>query len=155
VPEGRQVIEKVRQRLNQVGLTLKGKDGPPKDLMKGDAAHLLGFELSQREGRLVYRLDEAAWLQLTENLVKAHEADNPPQTACSVVRGWINAYGPAFGVKRTKTLKRVLHMAGQHGFRELMTEARLDVQVQDAWLKWQNLHNEVKDQETSALGKVE
>lgn len=152
VPEGNQVIEKVRQRLNQVGLTLKGKDGPPKDLLRGDTAHLLGFELSQQEGRLVCRLGQDGWQQLTENLVKAHEANNPPRTACAVVRGWINAYGPAFGKQRSKILQRILQTAGEHGFRELASEARLDGQLQNAWNHWQNLQTEVKGQEAGVLG---
>ena len=151
VPEGHQVIDQVRQRLNQVGLTLKGKDGPPKDLLRGDIAHLLGFQLSQKDGRLVYRPGQEAWQQLTENLMKVHEADNPPRTACAVVRGWINAYGPAFGVERSKILKRILHMAGQLGFRELATEEKLEGQLQDAWKYWNNLQDEVKSQETGTL----
>lgn len=151
VPEGNQVIDQVRQRLNQVGLTLKSKDGPPKDLRKGDRAHLLGFELSQQEGRLVCRLGQDGWQQLTENLVKAHEANDPHRSATQVVRGWINAYGPAFGRERSKTLNRILHKAGELGFRELATEATLDGQLQDAWQHWQKLRERVQGQEAKVL----
>lgn len=151
VPEGNQVIDQVGQRLNQVGLSLKGKDGPPKDLLKGQTAHLLGFELSQQAGRLVYRLGKDAWQQLEENLMKAHDANDPPLTAAQVVRGWINAYGPAFGKARSKTLNCILHMAGQLGFRELATEATLDGQLQDAWQHWQRLRQGAQGQEAMVL----
>jgi hypothetical protein len=98
VSEGHRAIRRVTELLSAAGLLLKGQDGPPINLRRqGARAHILGFTLSLQDDRFQYGLTSKAWQQLRRNLVKAHEAPNPTQTATQVAQGWLEAYGPALG----------------------------------------------------------
>jgi retron-type reverse transcriptase len=110
VSEGVQTLRQSQTLLQSAGFTLKGEDGPSVNL-KEERAHLLGFQISFDNGQVVYRLGEDAWKGLRSSLDKAHEALNPPVYARSAVRGWINAYGPAFESTYGAEVERVLQLS--------------------------------------------
>jgi RNA-directed DNA polymerase len=60
VAEGTQALDRAAQLLGEAGLALKGEDGPPKDLRRGETAQLLGFTLSRRGDGLHLGLGEHA-----------------------------------------------------------------------------------------------
>jgi hypothetical protein len=136
VAEGNEVLGKTDQLLAQVQLTLKGKDGPPRNLRQGEEAQLVGFTLFQKNGRLGLGLGDNAWTKLNQNLKKAQQSVNPPLTAVQVVKGWINGYGPAFESLRTEATERILQMANRLGFREIGSPETVEGWSRDAWENW-------------------
>jgi hypothetical protein len=136
VPEGVEILSQSQVLLQTAGFMLKNEDGPPVNLKEGEV-QLLGFQLSYRDGVVRYGLGESAWNGLKQDLNKAHQAVNPPVYARSAVRGWINAYGPAFESTRTAGVERILLTAAYSGFRELATLEDLLQDWQSSWERWQ------------------
>jgi hypothetical protein len=134
VTEGRRVLFRVRRLLRKVGLSLKGKDGIT-DLDAGDRATVLGFTLWREDGRLRIGLKEGALDQLRAHLAEAWETSDPNMTAKTVLRGWINANGPAFE-NGTAVIPDVLHMASRLGFRELPETDELTGWWRESWERW-------------------
>jgi hypothetical protein len=144
VSEGRQALAQSQSLLEAAGFTLKGEDGPPVDLRQGGHVQLLGFQLLHEGGRLRYGLGEDAWQKLAQNLSMAHEAKDPTTTARMAVRGWIDAYGPAFANRRDDVLNRVLTTAAGFGFREVDDRERLLSRWKASWGRWRHLCHEVR-----------
>jgi hypothetical protein len=144
VSEGHQALLQARQLLEQADLTLKGEDGPPRDLQRGETAQLLGFTLSQKDGALHLDLGQDAWARLEQALVKAHETDNPAATATSVVTSWVTSWGPAFESLRDDPLTRVLDTAADIGFREVISQTELTARWRDSWLRWTVLRQTIQ-----------
>jgi hypothetical protein len=143
VSEGHQALNHARQLLEPTGFTLKGEDGIT-DLRQGQKAQLLGFTLSRRDGHFQLELGKDAWVKLEQNLVKAHETQDPAATARTVVRGWVEAFGPAFEDWRVVTLDRVLQTAARTGFRELDSRAHLADRCETAWRRWDTFRRGVE-----------
>jgi hypothetical protein len=144
VSEGHQALQQARQLLEQADLTLKGEDGPPRDLQRGETAQLLGFTLRQKDGELHLDLGQDAWARLGQALVKAHETDNPAATATSVVSSWVTSHGPAFESMRDDTLVRVLDTAADIGFREVISRQELMERWRDSWTRWRVLRQTIQ-----------
>jgi hypothetical protein len=139
VSEGEKMMEKARGLLVKAGFTLKGEDGPPTDLRQGNSVQLLGFTLSlhPQEGHLVLEIGKDAWSGLEQALERAHAEDNPPDTALAVIRGWINAYGPAFEGRWMSTIpQQVLDTATYYGFRELAHPEELKEWWMTSYQSW-------------------
>jgi hypothetical protein len=143
VSEGPRAVSHARQLLEPAGFALKGEDGVT-DLRHGQKAHLLGFTLSWRVGHLRFDLGKDAWTKLEQNLVKAHETQDPATTARMVVRGWVEVYGPAFENWRVVTLDRVLQTAARMGFREVDARDQLADRCETAWRRWNTLRRGVE-----------
>jgi hypothetical protein len=142
VAEGIQDLDHSREILGKAGFTLKGEDGPPKDLRNGESAELLGFLLSSRCGRLHFDLGSSAWSKLEQDLVKAHTSSDPAATARAVVRGWVNGYGPAFESKSTTVIGRILRTAAARGFREIAFRSELNGWCRTSWETWRTVVNQ-------------
>lgn len=151
VAEGDRALERAAQLLGKAGLALKGEDGPPKDLRRGETAQLLGFTLSRRGDRLYFGLGENAWAKLRQGLEEAHQAARPADMARNVIAGWLNAFGPAFEGMRKDFLRRVLQMAAHIGFREIDTPGGLRGRCRAAWEHWQAFRRKA-DQMTTGKG---
>lgn len=138
VPEGIQVLNRVREQLKPTGLTLKGVDGQPRDLLNGDKVQFLGFQFSCRKaGELRLELGPDAYTKLHQHLEEAHEAVNPPRTAQAVIRGWMAANGPALGDEvRDVVFSNSLRMAIQIGFREIASREELMKWMDHAYQGW-------------------
>jgi RNA-directed DNA polymerase len=152
VSEGRQAMAQSQKLLEAAGFTLKGEDGPPVDLRQGGHVQLLGFSLSHENEKLTYKLGRDAWVKLDQNLSKAHEADDPTTAARVAVRGWIDAYGPAFENRRDDVLNRVLTTAAGCGFREIDDRETLQGRWKSAWGRWRFLCHEVRHGSQRASG---
>jgi hypothetical protein len=137
VAEGNQALARAAQLLERAGLALKGEDGPPKDLRRGETAQLLGFTLSRRGDRLHLGLGEHAWAKLRQGLEEAHQTADPAGMARKVVAGWTSAFAPTFEGMRKDFPRRVLQMAAQLGFREIDTPGGLRGRCLAAWNNWQ------------------
>lgn len=137
VPEGNQVLDQVRGLLAAAGLELKGADGPPADLRSGEV-QLLGFRPTLGDDRLQLKLGEGAWTKLTRNLEDAHEEPDPPRTARSVARGWIESYGPAFESKRevARTVKEIDRIGALVGLHELGSAGDRQERCSMAYQRW-------------------
>ena len=144
VLEGRQAMRQSRTLLEAAGLALKGEDGPPVDLRQGEV-QLLGFSLSEQGREMRYGLDCDAWEKLEQNLAKAHLAEGPPAAARVAVKGWMEAYGPAFdGRVEDDLLDRVLTTAAEYGFREIDSPETLLRRWRSSWRRWRRLRREVR-----------
>jgi hypothetical protein len=137
VAEGNQILERATQLLTGANLALKGEDGPPKDLRRGETAQLLGFALSRRGDRLHLDLGEHAWAKLRQGLEEAHQTEDPTGTARKVVIGWLNAFAPTFEGMRKDFPRRVLQTAAHIGFREIGSADELRGRCLAAWDNWQ------------------
>jgi hypothetical protein len=136
VAEGDRALERAAQLLAGANLALKGEDGPPKDLRRGETAQLLGFTLSRRGDRLHLGLGEHAWAKLRQGLEEAHQTADPAGMARKVVIGWTSAYSPAFAGMRKDFPRRVLQTAAHLGFREIDTPGGLRGRCLAAWDNW-------------------
>jgi hypothetical protein len=144
VSEGRQVLSYARRLLEQNGFTLKaGAD--VHDLRAGQSPQHLGFILSKRNGGLHLQPGRDAWNKLEQALVKAHEAENPTETARLVVNGWVTSYGPAFEDWRVTTLNRLLLTAARLGFREVTSPEGLADRCELAWRNWDTFRKRVAE----------
>ena len=156
--EGVQDHDHARVLLVEAGLPFKGAtgtgntDGGPVDLAKGGKVQLLGFTLSKRGDGLHLDLGKEAWGRLGAALAEAHEAEDPTENARTVISGWIQAYGPAFGSERDDVLIRVLETAGEYGFRETHFLENLKRRGESSWERWQALRKKVRRPEGNSDG---
>ncbi len=125
--EGMQVLRKANQALTAAGFALKRENGgQPVDLrVHGSNAQVLGFAVFKGKGRLRVIPGDGAWDNLRSNLLQAHSAEDPTQAAFLAVKGWIEAYGPAFGNRTDRTVGRILDVAAHYGFREMYSREGL------------------------------
>jgi hypothetical protein len=135
VAEGDQALDRAAQLLDGANLALKGEDGPPKDLRRGETAQLLGFALSRRGDRLHLGLGEHAWAKLRQGLEEAHQTEDPAGMARKIIIGWLNAFAPTFEGMRKDFLRRVLQTAARIGFREIGPAEEL---MGWCWASWNN-----------------
>jgi RNA-directed DNA polymerase len=131
--EGQQVLADIRQRLAPMGMSLKGEDGMLD--LRTNEAQLLGFRIKYRDGRLICGLCSRTHDRLREDLRKAYDEIHPHLTACQVLKGWINSYGPAFE-NGTADSSVVLQIAAELGFRELASQESIQQWMQEAGDLW-------------------
>jgi hypothetical protein len=65
---------------------------------------------------------------------------NPSRTAAQIVRGWINAHGPACESWKAPILNRLLQTLARVGFREI-TRNDLSCWRKAAWKSWLTYHH--------------
>lgn len=151
VPEGQQILDQVQHLLHGAGHELKGEDGPPADLSRGEA-QLLGFHLTCRDGRLRIGLGKDAREELGQDLIEAHEEENPPMVAKAIVRGWIESHGPAFeSQQETDTSGRILGIAADLGFREIAPAGDLRRWCRKAHGRWEAIREEAHRRRGSSM----
>jgi hypothetical protein len=155
VRQGREALRQASQLLQTVGLTLKGQDGAPANLLQGGWKQLLGFRISLRGNQIHYGLDAKEWKGLAEALDYAHTSENPPMMAQRVIQGWIEGYGPALDCGEVEaTIGSVLGHAAMAGFREC---SRDDVQrwaltARDGWRAYRHAHlGHARDQQAGIV----
>jgi retron-type reverse transcriptase len=79
-PEGLAALQQVTDLLRPYGLSLKGQDGPPRDLNKrGHKVRFLGFSIYMEEGKVRYGIPRRKWLELQEDLLESHKAKQPSE----------------------------------------------------------------------------
>ena len=96
------VIDRTREVLNEIGYDLKGKDGIV-DLRENETQSLLGFipKWNTSKDKLELRISDDAFSKLKESLEEANIQQAPIDR---VLRGWTNAYAPAFDTVATDEL---------------------------------------------------
>ena len=149
VPEGHQAIQSTSQLLLPAGLSLKEKETNVVDLRSSNQTTVLGFAVSRTvdtgcmgTDALRFGLTSASWESLDESLMLAHQAKDPPQTALEAVRGWTQAWGPAFeSVRECRVLERVRRKVARVGFREMDMESALLGPLRDTRDRWRKLRD--------------
>lgn len=131
-----QALGETNNLIQAAGLTLKGKDGPPADLKKGETCQLLGFTLLYKDGQLGFDLDENAWKKLEHALKEVYWSADPPSMAKSTIKGWINYLGPAFPSLRAETQGRLLQTMSQYGFWECYSRQSIWTLWFESWKHW-------------------
>jgi len=133
--EGDRVLSYVKDLLEEAGLHLKGKDGAPKDLRKRKV-EFLGFKLHARNGLVRYECGPGAWQGLRQDLIEAHEVEDPPARAEQVVTGWIEYLGPAFENRAEELPAQIRGVASNLGFREVDTYTGIQKRCNRALERW-------------------
>ena len=138
VPDGRQAIRRVKELLAPTGLQLRDMDVQPTNLRRqGARAQVLGFLVSQQDGRLVLGIGPDAWAGLRQGLTEAYEAQHPTETAQAVISGWLAAYGMAVESEDvTGVVDGILQTAAQLGHRELTSRPELETAILEAQVRW-------------------
>lgn len=134
VSEGRMFLRKVRHSLKSLGLRLN-KEGGVTNLAKGKVAEILGFTLQKQDNTVVYGLGKKAMLHLAQNLGDSHNSHNPTESARKSLLGWVEAAGPAFQ-NGVSDIPKILRLAAEQGFRELISPEELRQHWEEAWERW-------------------
>jgi retron-type reverse transcriptase len=142
--EGERALDLSRTLLNEVGLDLKGqkKDGErvpgePTDLRERPT-NLLGFNLTAKPD-VVLEIPDDAWNSLTDALQEAHESNDPPAQARSILYGWAEACGPALEYRVDTILQSILSTARHTGFPRVLTAERLRDVLDGALRRWRTV----------------
>jgi retron-type reverse transcriptase len=140
VSEGYRVLAGVQSLLRKAGLSLKG-DEKIVDLntAQDNLAYVLGFSLWREDGRLRIGPGKDYLTRLGEHLVTAWETSDPNMTAKTVLRGWIDAKGPAFN-DGVAVIADVLHLSARLGFGELPGPDVLWGWWEESWERWQRCY---------------
>ncbi len=135
VDEGQAAIQAAQELLQPIGMTLKGVDGHPVDI-RHQKAEILGFAIRWENGQIRYDLAKGTWKDLEIRLSETHGSANPHQMAIQVIRGWLQAHGPAFESNtELSVINRILRIAAKAGYRELSHDQlkRLIQSSRDRW----------------------
>jgi hypothetical protein len=152
--EGRDALERMRERLAEVGLTLKGAPGVPCDLTGGEHLDLLGLRLTRTGNALTLEIPHTKWDDLQAKLVATHEEANPITIARTLVIGWILAHAPAFGTNNRKdeeTAYRLLNLLRATGHRHALTRAQIARTMRTAATRWEKTVAEARTTKTTEL----
>lgn len=116
--DGFEALETARNTLARLGLSIKGKDGFPKDIRDGNHnTKLLGMIPHWRNGALDFLIPESGFENLIQGLHNAFNHSNGLAACKEIIRGWIDAVGPALTMKAMpEVLDRIRSMARQCGF---------------------------------------
>lgn len=132
---GEGVLQELADYFKEHGLKLK-EDRETYDLADPRAApDVLGFAVSLVDGSVEYCLGGKSWDSLESHLAACHESDNPPAEARAVLRGWLQANGPAFDDAGADA-GRISRMARELGFRELATAREIRGWSRQAGDRW-------------------
>lgn len=154
VSEGHRVLHETRQLLDAAGFALKGEHGPVDLRRQGAHVEILGFRIRRHsESRLTYELTEESWWNLEQHVSRAHDVPEPAKTANLVLRGWLEAHGPAFGDAEGRDIvDRVLRTASQVGFWEVESEEELLRVVGKARERWLRIHRKALSSDAGVHG---
>ena len=136
VYEGQAAIQVAQNLLQPIGMTLKGTDGPPAALRRGDQVDILGLSVGWADGRVQYDLAEGAWINLERKLAQTYMTNHTPKAAYQAIKGWMESCGPAFeGKSEDSVLNRILEIAAIVGQREV-SHKLLQQYLQSTQAKW-------------------
>jgi hypothetical protein len=138
VTDGRSALNRARDLLSRVHLTLKGDPGVPVDIRERHA-RILGLDLQCDGGEIGYAIPADAWTELADLLTRTHEEPNPPELARAVLSGWTYACAPAVGNNLEAFVYRVYRHASQAGFRGEDLLNRLRYWAVTAGERWKGL----------------
>ncbi len=116
--DGRQIVEAVSEILAYTDFSMKGKDGAPHDIRDPNYnTRVLGLIPRWQEGALQFRIPESGFENLRQSLHQSMNHPHPSKWIVMVVRGWIDAVGPALTKKAVPEVKdRVMLILRQEGF---------------------------------------
>jgi retron-type reverse transcriptase len=136
-----------RDSLAETGLTFNTKGHCLVDLREQESAEILGFHVRIREEQMVYRVGDGPFGHLEEVLLEAHESADPPGQATEVIKGWVNAYGPAWSGYEPfePTQDRLLAMLKSLGFDRIVYGKLLGWWMAAAHNRWVELRRAVED----------
>lgn len=147
--EAQRVRDFAAERLSEAGLRFKEGGRCCVDLRKTMSTPVLGFKLSNADGRLLFSLNDNApggvFEDFADKLQKAHDAVDHWRQARAVVNGFINAYGPAWRneVVCSRSRERILIELQLAGFSNVSCRAELHEWFHAAWRRWQRLRSSV------------
>jgi hypothetical protein len=127
-----------RDSLAETGLTFNAKGHCLVDLREQESVETLGFHVRIRGEQMVYRVGDGAFADLEDALMEAHESADPPRQATEVIKGWVNAYGPAWSRSEPlePTQHRLLAMLKSCGFDRVVYRIQCDWWMAAAHTRW-------------------
>jgi hypothetical protein len=140
--EGCEVLQFCKTILNEIGLSLKSEDGPPRDIRDKDFNRtVLGLNPHWKNGNLTFSIPDSANEKLKVKFAKAAISQTPSCTALAIAEGWINKVGPALTSATSQTIvSDVINAARECGFCELRHRHLREVgrKARKRWLEFSN-----------------
>ena len=137
--EGLEILNVSNEILNQVGLQLKGEDGPPVDIR--DMTHekvILGLIPRWQNGELTLSIPDSAYENLQRCLSRTMSQPNPQKCIDLVMGGWIRSKGPALTTKvAPEVVYRIMETGNEIGIKTLSRQELLN-QSKIARKRWLN-----------------
>jgi len=143
VRECRRILDLMRSLLQPNGLDLKGWD--PLNLARpGTEAEILGLSLRLHDGTPQLHIGNSSFDDLTDDLADCYEAEDPGRTAILLLRGWLDAMGPAFEFCDGEwVLDRLYRTAALLGFRELGPRRDLRATMEQSRIRWLEVRSRI------------
>jgi hypothetical protein len=138
--EAGSALRVLTRMLDEAKMPLKS-DPPPgiSNIMRGESAVWLGYELHERNGRMETSIPGRAWEGLRQGLRDAHQADHPAVRAREVILGWVGYLGPCYEATDVNAAhNRITEIAEEEGFGEVPTHE----EVTEQWAKAFNNYQE-------------
>ena len=141
--ECRQSLARVGDLLRPYGMDLKGWQPINLQGAGNRVRDLLGFALTLVDGIPRLSIKDNSYSDLSDNLVDCYETSYPGRTAILVVRGWLQAQGPALEIQEEGFLERVYRAAAYSGFRELGSTGDLQTAILESRTRWLEVRSQV------------
>ncbi len=163
--EGRELLERIRSLLGTVDLKLKGDPGETRNLAGKQTLGLLGLRLTSDGNRLTFEVPNQKWgtrrdedeqpQDLRAKLRMAHREANPTATAGRLVKGWIQAHGPALSHanprRNQETTGRLFNLLRETGHRHALTRDQIVSTMRTAVVRWEKTVAEARARMTTEL----
>lgn len=119
--ESQEILLTTADILSRTGLTLKGQADGPQDIRDPDFnTPVLGLIPKWQNGQLNFSIPDSSYEDLEDGLINTMNHPQPTQIARSVIKGWIEAMGPAFAsMAAPEITDRILNTTRRCGFREI------------------------------------
>lgn len=138
----------VRELLAEMGMSLKGQDGPARDI-RTHTVEILGFKATLRGSESELTPSDKGWNRLEEALIAARDENEPDRQARRIVSGWISAMGPALSREnRTMVVDRILNLLDKLELHEALCRREVEQKAHGAWTAWRHL----REKELQASG---
>ncbi len=133
--EGNEILNCVKNRIEQAGLRLKN-NCETRNLETEEDLEILGFKTSLN-GQVSFQLNDAIFDTFRGNLVEAHKADNPIIMAKTINEGIISQWGPTLPSSDVPSiLDRIREINRELGFRESISTSHLRTLWERSWNRW-------------------
>jgi retron-type reverse transcriptase len=138
--EVREGVQFVHEFLNPLGLFLKDYSEPVD--LKHQSLNVLGYEIRLEKDAIRYQLPPSSWQCLEQSLMDCHKAQNPPERANDLLRGWLNSQAPTLENRRiNRVVNRVLKLSSSTGFDTSVKDIeRWTQSALDTWLAFRQNH---------------
>ena len=139
--EAHQTWNHLKEMLLPAGMPLKGSPSLAiRDLITGEHATWLGFDITLGKDGLEMRLTDRSWNSLRQQLDLTHIGPDSPLRAVMVITGWVDQLGPCYPwMDRQTVYARLGSIAQEMAFDEVPTREELEYRWKGAYGRWRTI----------------